>query len=391
MPIDRHDVVIIGGAAMGSATAFYLSRYDPSLSIAVIEKDPSYSKCSTVMSDGNVRYQFNLRENIQISQFAMEVLETFEHDMAVGGKTFDPASRHQGNLFLTDATGVETAHTGLALQQSLGCDTQWLEAEVIEARWPAYSGPDHVGGTFGPSDGSVDPHAVLHGYRAKARHQGVAYMAGDVASLKRVGDKVTGVDLADGSTIEARTVVNCAGAWSPALLTPIGVDIPVIPVRRSVYVVETAIDTEAVPSVFLPTGLYLVPERGGTFVVGWSRPSDPVGIDFGFSRDRFEDELWPELVRWLPAFDALHVRGGWSGLYAVNTLDANAIIGAWPTVDGLYVCTGFSGHGFQQCHAVGRYLAELITGRDHTLDLSRLGPKRILTNTPVHENPGRLI
>ncbi|NNF64373.1 MAG: FAD-binding oxidoreductase, partial [Acidimicrobiia bacterium] len=276
-------------------------------------------------------------------------------------------------------------------QQSLGCDTVWLESEAIEARWPVISGPDHVGGTFGPSDGSVDPHAVLHGYRAKARSQGVTYLAAEVTSLIRTGDRVSGVELADGSTLHAGSVINCAGAWGAALLSRIGVEIPVIPVRRSVYVIETAIASESLPSVFLPTGPYLVPEGGGTFVVGWSRPSDPVGVDFGFSRDRFADDLWPELVRWLPDFDALHVRGGWSGLYAVNTLDANAIIGAWPTIDGLYVCTGFSGHGFQQCHAVGRYIAEQVVGRDHELDLSRLGPERILTNTPIHENPGRLI
>ena len=389
--MSTHDIVIVGGAAMGSATAYYLSRYEPDLSVAVVEKDPSYAKCSTVMSDGNVRYQFNLEENIRMSQYAVQVLATFEQDMAVGDKRFDPASRHQGNLFLSDALGVEVARAGLAVQQSLGCDTVWLNSDEIDERWPVYAGPDLVGGTFGPSDGSVDPHAVLHGYRTKARSQGVTYLAEEVTSLTRTGDRVTGIELADGSTIHAGAVINCAGSWGAALLSPIGVDIPVIPVRRSVYVIDTAIDTEVVPSVFLPSGLYLVPEKGGTFVVGWSRPSDPVGIDFGFSRDRFEDELWPELVRWLPAFDELRVRGGWSGLYAVNTLDANAIIGPWPTIQGLYVCAGFSGHGFQQCHAVGRYLAELVTGRDHALDLSRLGPERILTNTPIHENPGRLI
>ncbi|NND13644.1 MAG: FAD-binding oxidoreductase, partial [Acidimicrobiia bacterium] len=155
MTSGRHDIVIVGGAAMGSAAAYYLSLYDQSLSIVVVEKDPGYAKCSTVMSDGNVRYQFNLEENIRISQYAMEILETFETDMAVGDKRFDPASRHQGNLFLSDASGVEVAHAGLALQQSLGCDTVWLESEAIEARWPVISGPDHVGGTFGPSDGSV--------------------------------------------------------------------------------------------------------------------------------------------------------------------------------------------------------------------------------------------
>lgn len=387
----RYDVVIVGGAAMGSATAYHLSRIEPSLNIAVFEKDPSYRQCSTVMSDGNVRIQFNLEENIRISQYAMDVLQTFADDMAVGGSRFEPASRHQGNLFLSDPAGEAAAKGGLELQQQLGCDTVWLTHDEVAARWHPYDGIDLVGGTFGPRDGSVDPHAVLHGYRANAKAQGVKFIEGEVTSIVRHADRVAGITLNDGSLVEAPIVMNCAGAWSPPLLSTVGADVPVQPVRRSVYVVDTAMDTEVVPSVFLPSGLYLVPERGGTFVIGWSRSSDLVGIDFGFSRELFETDLWPELVTWLPAFESLRVRGGWSGLYAVNTLDGNAIIGEWPEIAGLYVCTGFSGHGFQQCHAVGRYLAELVTSSPLSMDLGRLGPERILTNTPIHENPGRLI
>jgi len=58
---------------------------------------------------------------------------------------------------------------------------------------------------------------------------------------------------------------------------------------------------------------------------------------------------------------------------------------------GLFLANGFSGHGFQQCHAVGRYLAELNLGLHPELDLSRLGPQRILDGTPVLEHAGRII
>jgi sarcosine oxidase len=85
------------------------------------------------------------------------------------------------------------------------------------------------------------------------------------------------------------------------------------------------------------------------------------------------------------------VESAWAGLYAVNTLDGNAILGEWPELAGLYLATGFSGHGFQQAPAVGRYLSELILGVDPTLDLSRLGGQRVLDNAPVHEQAGRLI
>jgi len=198
--------------------------------------------------------------------------------------------------------------------------------------------------------------------------------------------------LASGERVEASIVVNCAGAWSPALLAAIGVEIPVEPVMRNVFIVDSDIEWGGdLPSVFLPSGLYVLPENDGTFLIAWSQPDDPIGFYFTVRRSKFYDLIWPELVERFPAFDRLEVTGGWAGLYAVNTLDGNAILGEWPMLRGLHICTGFSGHGFQQCHAVGRYLAELILERDHALDLSRLGPQRIIDGTPLYEHEGRLI
>jgi len=97
------------------------------------------------------------------------------------------------------------------------------------------------------------------------------------------------------------------------------------------------------------------------------------------------DALWEELVEFVPAFDRLKLVRGWVGLFAMNTLDSNAILGEWPELGGFYLANGFSGHGFQQCHAVGRYLAELITGATPVLDLSAFGPQRILGNLPLVE------
>ena len=386
-----HDVVIVGGAVMGAATAYHLSRLDPAIDVVVFERDPSYRRSSTVLSDGNVRVQFNLEENILISLHTLEILETFADDMAVDGVRPDVAARHQGNLFLADADGSHAARAGLGTQQALGCDTEWLDATEIADRWPAYAASGIVGGTFGPRDGSVDPHALLHGYRRKAISQGVEFVAEDVTALLADTNRITGVRLASGAEVRSAVVVNCAGAWSPALARTVGIDLPVIPVMRNVYVVDTMIPTEGLPSVFLPSGLYVIPENDRTFAIGWSQADDPIGFDFVFDRSRFERLLWPELVRHMAAFEALHVSSGWAGLYAVNTLDGNAIVGEWPGLAGAFVCTGFSGHGFQQAPAIGRHLAEAILGLDPSIDLSRLGPRRVVDGVPLAEHHGRLI
>lgn len=384
------DVVIVGGAVMGSATAYYLARIDPSLSVVVVEKDPTYRYSSTLLSDGNVRIQFNLEENIRISQYAMEMMETFADDMAVGPFRPDPAPKRQGNLFLTTAEDEAVARQGMERQVALGCEVEWLDADEIARRHPPYAGAGFSGGTFSPNDGSVDPNAILHGYRRKAASMGVEYIEGEVTRLIASGGKMTGVELADGSALQAPIVMNAAGAWGTDLAATVGVDLPVLPVMRTVYVVETPL-TETLPSVFHPNGIYLIPENEGSFSIGWSLPDDPVGFDFTFSRDRFDDVIWPALVETMPAFESLRVTGGWAGLYAVNTLDGNAILGEWPGLDGLYLASGFSGHGFQQCHAVGRYTAELMTGQTPFLDLSRLGAQRIIDNDPYPEHAGRII
>jgi glycine/D-amino acid oxidase-like deaminating enzyme len=346
-----------------------------------------------MLSDGNVRIQFNLDENVAISIYAMECLETFSETMSVGDFRPEPQMRNQGNLFLVDSTGKGDALAGLATQRRLGCDSYWLDIAEIVDLYPALASEQLVGGTLGPSDGSVDPTAVVEGYRRKALASGARVLRAEVESLVASDDRITGVRLSDDSRLDADAVVVCAGAWSTGLLSTAGVEIPVDPVMRTVYVVAGDVAGGGdLPSVFLPSGVYVIPEHDGTFLIAWSTDDDPVGFDFTPApRSKFYDVIWPELVSVLPAFDRLEVIRSWAGLYAQNRLDANAILGEWPGIGGLYQATGFSGHGFQQCHAVGRYLAELVCEQIPTLDLSRLGPKRIVASEPLEEHAGRII
>lgn len=379
---------------MGWAAAHHLLSIDAHADVTVVERDPSLRRSSTLLSDGNVRIQFNLEENIAISQYAMECLETFGDDLEVGNHRPDPAMRKQGNLFLVDEGGRREAEAGLLLQQRKGCDSVWLDMAGIAARYPVLASEAFVGGTFGPSDGSVDPTAVVEGYRRRSLAQGAEMLHAGASALVLEGDRVTGVRLEDGSSVGADVVVVCAGAWSPALLATVGVSIPVDAVMRTVFVVAADLDVvgQDLPSFFLPSGVYGIPEADRTFLMAWSTDDDPVGFDFTPApRARFYDVIWPELISVMPAFDRLEVVRSWAGLYAQNRLDANGIIGEWPGIGGLYLATGFSGHGFQQCHAVGRYLAESIADVTRTLDLSRLGPERIIAGVPLFEHAGRII
>ena len=159
-----------------------------------------------------------------------------------------------------------------------------------------------------------------------------------------------------------------------------------VPTKRQIFALDTQVKSSVpLPLTILPSGLYFRTETGNLILLGKSMEDDPVGFDFTWDDKRFTEILWPELAEFVPAFDTLKLVRGWAGLYAVNTLDGNAILGEWPELKNLYLANGFSGHGLQQGPAVGRYISELITGRTPTLDLSIFHPERILENKPLNE------
>jgi glycine/D-amino acid oxidase-like deaminating enzyme len=389
----NYDVIIVGGGVMGCATAYYLLKNNSHLRVAIIEKDSSYEKASTPLSDGNTRVQFNIKENIQISQYGLEALAGFADDMEVDGDKPDIAFRQQGNLFILDQASKDESLEGLKLQQSLGCKVEELSLDQVKTRYPLYSLKDCVAGTFGSQDGTMSPLAVLIGYKKKAISLGADYIQSKVTEILRNKHQVTGVKLSNGDVLQSQIAMNAAGAWAASLAKTANVDLPILPIKRQVTVFKTYAQPETIlPGLFLPSGLYIFHEREGIFTTGKSFKDDYVGTDdFNWDKKKFEEVVWPEMAEYIPEFEQLKIMRGWAGLYEVNTLDGNAILGEWPELKGFYLANGFSGHGFQQCHAVGRYIAELILGKTPTLDLSIFSPKRILENRPVFESKRKII
>ncbi len=383
----HYDVVIIGGGIMGSAAAYYLTNADRELTVAVVERDPTYAKSSTTLSMANARIQFSLRENVEISLYALNILEKFEEEMAIDGVKPNIAYRREGNLFLVNEAGREAACAALTMQQALGCRVEWWDPEKIRERYPLYDTTGYIGGTFGAHDGHFDAYAFLMGYKAKARAQGAVYIKDDVVEMITGNGAVAGVRLHGGGMIGAGIVINCAGAWCADIAKTAGVVLPVQPTNRQIFALDTAVKPKTpLPLTILPSGLYFRTETGGLILLGKSMADDVVGYDFGWDDRRFMENLWLELAEFVPSFDRLKLVRGWGGLYAVNTLDGNAILGEWPMLKGLYLANGFSGHGLQQAPAVGRYLMEAILGKPHALNLSIFTPERIIEKRPLSED-----
>ena len=383
---DTKDIIIIGGGIIGSSTAYHLMRGDPQLKLMVVEPDPTYTQASSTLSLANVRIQFSLKENIQISQYTIDVLRNFDETMAVGENKPNILYRPEGNLFIIDESGRESAENALKLQKQLNGSVDWWSPDEIKQRYPLFEIGNYKGGTFGPQDGHLDAYAFLRGFRTKAEHLGAAYIKDEVTEITTQSGQVTGIRLASGGRLTSDKVVNCAGAWAAKVAQTAGVNLPIDPVKRQVFALDPAKKPEApLPLTFLPSGLYFRTETGNLIVCGKSMTDDAVGFDFTWDENRFMEILWPDLAEFVPEFDTLKLVRGWAGLYAVNRLDGNAILGEWPELKGFYLANGFSGHGLQQAPAVGRYISELILDRNPSLDLSIFDPQRIIDNRPVNE------
>ena len=371
---------------MGSSVAYHLLKFDPRLRVAVVERDSAYTRASTTLSLGGVRIQFSLRENILISLYAQEFFCRFEEEMGIEGEKASIDYRKAGYLFLIDEAGRAVAEKDLALQKGLGCPVEWWTPEKIKREFPLFAVDPFAGGTFGPRDGYLDPYGVLMGFRKKAISLGAHYISDEVEGIDQAAHKITGVRLASGLILHSPTVVNAAGPWGGELARMAGVQIPLSPVNRQVFAVKPEVSPDrALPLVIAPSGFYFRSETGGLLLAGRSMEEDETGFDFRWDWKRFTELLWPELARIVPAFETLKLVRGWAGLYDVNTLDNNAILGPWPGMNGFYLINGFSGHGLQQSPAAGRYLAELILGRTPALDLSCFSPRRILEKRPLEE------
>jgi FAD-dependent oxidoreductase domain-containing protein 1 len=387
---EQADVVIIGGAIVGSSVATFLAaRPDFDGRIVVVERDPSFRTSSTTLSAASIRLQFSTPLNIEISRFGLDVVRHPDRWLAVDGGAPDVGFVENGYLFLATEPGLATLRSNHAVQRGLDVPVVLLEPNELRARFPWIRTDDLAGASLGTAgEGWFDAHALLQGFRRRARAAGVEERVGEVAGLEVAGSRVEAVRLADGSRIRTGWVVNAAGPRAATVAAMAGVDLPVRPRKRNVYHVAAPASLGAAPLTIDPSGVYFRPE-GPNYIAGFSPRSedaDPDTMDLRVDHAAFESLVWPALAHRVPAFDQLRLLDAWAGHYEVNTLDHNAIVGPHPTIANLLFANGFSGHGLQQAPAVGRGLAEWIaTGRYETLDLSPLGYGRIERHEPIRE------
>ncbi|RCK35582.1 FAD-dependent oxidoreductase [Thalassospira xiamenensis] len=386
---ENYDVIIVGGAVIGSSAAWFLTgRDDFKGRVLVIEKDPNYEFCSTTLSAASIRQQFSTPINIEMSGFGIEFLRNLKRDL---DPDVDISFHEKGYLVLATESGRDILRQNHATQTKLGADIVWMEPDELAAKYPWMNTSDLAAACWGRTgEGWFDAYSLMQSFRKQARRQGADYIDGEVVEVLRDGDQVTGVVLKDGRRFGCGALVNAAGTGGSKVARMAGLEIPVEPRKRCIFVFDCrdAADINAsCPMLIDPSGLYVRPE-GDLFITGIAPPADrdPECWDFEVDYSLFDDIVWPGLYERCERFEAIKMVNAWAGHYSYNLLDQNAIIGPHPEVKNFFFANGFSGHGLQQSPAVGRGLSELIVaGHYQTLDMSVFGYERIRDNVPVLE------
>jgi FAD-dependent oxidoreductase domain-containing protein 1 len=379
-------VVIVGGAIMGSFSAWALRVAGFAGSITVVEKDPSYRWSSTALSAASIRTQFGTPTNIQMSLYGAQLFRSIR---AVFGDEADIGFQEKGYLILGGPDQVAQRMAAADMQRAHGADILALGPDELRARFAGINFDDVGVGTFGAQhEGWFDAWSLLSTVRRAARQLDVDYVEASVTAFETDDAKVTGVVLANGQRLACDFCVLAAGAWSGRLMAPLGIDLPVVPKKRTVFSFKTPFKLNNFPMLFDASGIWVRPDGEG--YIGGIQPlpendADADG-DFEPQHELLEEPFWPLLAARIPAMAQLRLHSAWAGHYEVNTLDHNGVVGAHDGLTNLIFATGFSGHGVMHAPAVGRGVAELITsGGYRSIDMGPLGWKRIRTSTPLVE------
>lgn len=380
-------VLVIGAGAVGCATALHLKTAEPSLDVVVVESDYTYAKAATGKGTGGVRQLFTRPENIQMSQYTLDVIEDWQTWGTIDGTPPPGLSwRANGYLFIVGPDDRETLATNFETHQRCGVNAEWLERADLAERYPGLVSDDLAAGVLSRRDGWLDPKVFFAVLRGKAGAAGATFRTDRVTGFDRAGPLIRSVALASGRTVAVDAVVNAAGVHSTDLAALVGMTLPVEPMRRHEHYLETEHEANHFPFVKDVHGLAVHAYRDGVSV-GKVDFDHPGGENFTIDATDYPDRVAPAMAERFAGLGRLTLRDSWTGLYDQNRFDGNMIIGNWPGhLDNFYVACGFSGHGFMHALAVGRGLAELITRRGYqTLDLSRMSYQRILDDRPYAE------
>lgn len=389
------DVVIIGGGLEGTAAAWALSQRG--VTDVVVAERNTVGSGMTGKSSGIVRCHYGVSS---LAAMAAVGLELFEKAEEIFGT--DIGFRQTGYVVGVGEPNVDSLRKSLAAQRQVGVQTEEIDKSEVAELWPWADLEPFAAFGWEARGGYGDAYQTAQAFAVAARGAGVRIRQGaDVTELLIHGDRVTGVRLADGTSVSAGTVVVATGAWTHPFLEPYGIDVPIRVIREQIVTISPGVEVGAIP-VFsdLVSLQYVRPELGGEILFGNSdlghgEPADPDSY-LNRATEEFIDVTVEKVGTRFPGFTDAAITGSYAGCYDV-TPDWNPVISK-TDIDGLIVAAGFSGHGFKIAPAVGRLVADLVVdGRssdpripETDFRLSRFAEDNLLTSPYPYVGAGEM-
>ncbi len=355
-----YDVVVIGGGIMGCSSALQLARRG--LKVLVVEKD-TIGEGPTGRSSAIIRQHYSNELTARMALYSLRVFQNFADE--VGGES---GFTKTGFVVLVEAKDRAGLEANVAMQRGLGIGTEMIPAESLRDLMPGLEIADLLAVAYEAESGYADPYLTVNAYAEAARQAGATIMLNTrVTGIRMRGGRVNGIETTNGA-YDAPVLLNSTGAWGAQVARMTDVELPVNACRVQVAFFRRPPGHEAAHPVVADfvNATYFRSETGNLTLVGLIDPSEANAI---VDPDRFMQEMDMEflldagerLVRRYPAMEQSQSTGGYASLYAI-TPDWHPIVDEVPPGSGLFVCSGFSGHGFKLGPAVGLMVADLITG-----------------------------
>ena len=365
--------VVVGGGIAGVALAAHLADRGMK-GVALVERESGLGEGATAKSAGGIRQQFADPELVRAAQATVRMIAGFAEHTGV-----DPAFRPHGYLLLaTEEARARKLRDEARAQQALGLAVETLDGEEVSSRFPCLSTQDVLAANFCGTDGYLAPHALLEGFRARARRGGASFHTSrEAIALEVEKGRVTGVRTSTGR-ISAPMVAVALGSDAGPFLERVGIRLPLRPTLRRLFFTHPI--PELPPTLPLVLDLdrpfYFRPEAGGVLMslaeVEEGGRAESATADEGALPDRLVERA----MNRCPLLGNARLLRGWSG-HRTLTPDDRPIVGAAPGVAGLWLAVGFGGHGITHAPSLCLALAEAMTpDSPKTLPLDPYRPDR---------------
>jgi sarcosine oxidase subunit beta len=359
------DAIIIGAGVMGTSTAFQLVQHGMKR-VVVLEKT-NIAAGSSGKSSALVRMHYTFLPEARLALASLPWFQEWQD--RVGGRC---GFTRTGFFRLVDRGKEDLLRHNVKRLQHIGVNTELMAADDLKRMAPETNIQDVEVAAYEPDSGYADGHSTANAFMDAARRGGATIHQGvTVTGFQVQGGAIQGVET-DAGTFFAPIVISTAGPWSGPLLKRIGLDLPLVPSRHQIMILERPPGLVHEHVYISPGSLYFRPDSAGLTLVGYGPGED--GVDPDTYRDSVDPDHQMEaasrLAHRMPAMQQAGMRRGYAGCYTV-TPDGKMIVDRAPGIEGLYLGIGFSGTGFKISPAIGIALAELATqGQATSVDVT---------------------